>query len=345
MPQVSPGLRRVARVLMIDHVTAEIVTAMRAAGIRPLLLKGPSIASWLYRDGAHRAYDDSDILVAPGSYRLAGEVLRELGFRHHEYVWLHYVQTWRRGSELSGVQGGWPSVVDLHRSLNGVRASADAVWDVLSADTDTLPVGGVEVEILCVPARALHVALHTAQHGADVRRPLEDLERALRLADDHVWREARDLARQLDALPAFGAGLRLDPDGARLAERLRLPVGRPIAVALRVGAQEPVAIALESLASQGSRRDGALLLFRALAPSRLYMRDWSATRMARWPAALREGTLGLWLAYLWRPIWNLGRLPKAIIALRLARRAQAHGDEARRMVRSRRGRQPSGRSG
>ena len=330
MPQPPSAFRRAARVLQIDHVTAEIVTAMRAAGIRSLLLKGPSIASWLYRDGAHRAYDDSDILVAPGSYRLAGEVLRELGFRHHEYVWLHYVQTWRRGCELSGVQGGWPSLVDLHRSLNGVRASADTVWDVLSADTDTLSVGGVEVEVLCVPARALHVALHAAQHGVDVRRPLEDLGRALRLADDHVWRDAADLARRLDALPAFAAGLRLDPEGARLAERLRLPAERTPPVALRVGTQDPVAIALESLASEEPLRTRALVLLRALAPSALYMRDWSATRMARWPAALREGTLGLWLAYLWRPIWNLGRLPKAIIALRRARRGQAQAEDPAR---------------
>jgi Uncharacterised nucleotidyltransferase len=330
MPQLPSALRRAARVLQIDRVTAEVVTAMQAAGIRPLLLKGPSIASWLYRDGAHRAYDDSDILVAPGSYRRAGEVLGELGFRHHEYEWLRYVQTWLRDSEPSGAQGGWPSLVDLHRSLNGVRAPADTVWDVLSTDTDTLRVGGVEVEVLCVPARALHVALHAAQHGVDVRRPVEDLGRTLRLADDHIWRDAADLARRLDALPAFAAGLRLDPEGARLAERLGLPAERTAAVALRVGTQDPVAIALESLASEEPLRTRALVLLRALAPSPLYMRDWSATRMARWPAALREGTLGLWLAYLWRPIWNLGRLPKAIIALRRARRGQAQAEDPAR---------------
>jgi len=325
MPPLSSALRTAALAARVDGVTAEVVTAMREVGIRALLLKGPSIATWLYRDGAARPYDDSDLLVAPGSYRQAGYVLRELGFRHSEYVWLRYVQAWLRGIDDSRA-ALQPSSVDLHRSLNGVRAPANTVWEVLSAETDTLQVGGIDVEVLSVPARALHVALHAAQHGADVGRPLGDLARALRLADEQVWREAADLARRIDALPAFAAGLRLDPEGAGLAEHLGLPAERPPAVALRAGAQNPVAIALESLSSERSLRARVRLLLQALAPSRLYMRHWSATRMTRWPAALRQGPLGLGLAYLWRPIWNIGRLPKAIIALGRARRGQSQDE-------------------
>jgi hypothetical protein len=316
---LSPPMRTAALVLHVDSVTAEVVTAMRRAGIRPLLLKGPSIATWLYGDGPFRRYGDSDLLVAPGSYRRAGHVLRELGFRHREYVWLGYVETWWRGSGTGAVDLR-PTSVDLHCSLSGVRAPAQTAWEVFSADTETLQVGGIDVEILRVPARALHVALHAAQHGADGARPLEDLARALRLADEQVWGQAAGLARRLDAVAAFAAGLRLHPDGARLAERLRLPSERPPAVALRLGAQNPVAIALESLASERSLRARAHLLLRGLVPSRRYMRHWSATRMGGWPEALREGPLGLWLAYLWRPIWNLGRLPGAIGAVRGARR-------------------------
>ena len=315
----SSALRTAALAAWVDSVTAEVVTAMRESGIRTVLLKGPSIATWLYGDDA-RPYDDSDLLVAPASYRRAGDVLRELGFRHHEYVWLRYVETWLRDSGPTGVEGGRSSVVDLHRSLNGVRAPADTVWEVLSADPDTLEVGGIDVEVLRVPARALHVGLHAAQHGAEAGRTLDDLARALRVADQHVWRQAADLARRLDAVSAFGAGLRLNPEGARLAEQLRLPARRPPGVALRVGGQNPAAIALESLASERSHRARTRLLLQALVPSRLYMRDWSATHMSRWPAGLRREPLGLWFAYVWRPIWNVGRLPRAISDLHRARR-------------------------
>ena len=70
MPPLSSAVRTAALAVRVDRVTAEVVTAMREAGIRSLL-KGPSIATWLYGDGGARPYDDSDLLVAPGAYRHA----------------------------------------------------------------------------------------------------------------------------------------------------------------------------------------------------------------------------------------------------------------------------------
>jgi hypothetical protein len=312
----ASAVRTAALVLHVDSVTAEVFTAMREAGIRPLLLKGPSIAVWLYENGAARPYIDSDLLVAPGSYREAGSVLRRLGFRPRAYSLHRDSQAWQRRRDAS--------YVDLHRSLINVLASRDVAWRELATDAETLRVGGVEVEVLRIPARALHVALHAAQHGeGDFRRPREDLARALRVADERVWREAADLARRIDALPAFAAGLRLDPEGERLAELLELPRERPPAVELRAGSDIPVAIALDSLASERSLRTRARLLLRAVVPSALYMRHWSEMHMTRWPAAVRRGPLGLSLAYAWRPIWILLRLPRAIIAWRRARRARS----------------------
>jgi hypothetical protein len=316
--KLPPAVHAAAFVLHVDSVTAEVVTAMRAAGIRTLVLKGPSIAAWLYGDGAARPYIDSDLLVASGSYRQAGDLLRGLGFRPLEYSWHRDSQSWRRHSDASSV--------DLHRSLVGALAPPDTVWRELAVRTDTLRVGGIEVEVLGIPARALHVALHAAQHGVDVPHPLEDLARALGLGDEHVWREAADLARRIEALPAFAAGLRLDAEGVRVANRLGLPAKRPPKVALSAGRKIPVAIALESLASERSVRARTRLVLGALVPSPLYMRHWSAMHMTRWPAALRRGRPGLGMAYLWRPIWILLRLPKAIAALRRARRGQAQAE-------------------
>jgi hypothetical protein len=317
--EVGPGasfeVLKAATVLKVDSVTAEVVSAMRNIGVRTLVLKGPAVAAWLYRDGAVRTYSDSDLLVAPRSYRQARDLLWGLGFRPIGYSWHRDSQAWRRHSDATSV--------DLHRSLIGALAPPDAVWGEIAAATDTLRVGGIEVEVLSIPARALHVGLHAAQHGVDVPHPLEDLARALRVGDEHVWREAADLARRIGALPAFAAGLRVDPEGVRLAERLRLPAERPPAVALSAGRRIPVANALESLASERSLRARARLALRALVPSPLYMRHWSAMHMTRWPAAATRGPLTLGLAYVWRPIWILLRLPKAIIALRRARRDQA----------------------
>jgi Uncharacterised nucleotidyltransferase len=314
---LSAGIRNTALALAVDAVTAEVVTALRDAGIRPLLLKGPSIAGWLYGEGAARPYGDSDLLVSPGSYGPAENALRALGFRPLGYLSQGHVdsQAWLRRSDNASV--------DLHRSLVGVCASPDVLWEELAAKTETLRVGGIDVEVLGMPGRALHIALHAAQHGVDSERPLTDLGRAIRIVDEQVWREATELARRVDALPAFATGLRLDdPAGRRLVEHLHLPVDRPPLVVLRAGPEVRVAITLERLASEGSLRARARLLLGALLPSPGYMRKWATGRGWPWVGAGPPGRLGLWLAYIWRLIWILVRLPRAVATVRRARRGQ-----------------------
>ena len=83
-----------------------------------------------------------------------------------------------------------------------------------------------------------------------------------------------------------------------------------------------MAITLERLASEGSLRARARLLLGALFPSPGYMRKWATGRGWPWAGAGPPGRLGLWLAYIWRLIWILGRLPRAVATVRLARRGQ-----------------------
>src|SRR5215211_5077419 len=137
---VPAGLRATALGLAVDTVTAEVVTAMRNAGLRPLLLKGPSVALWLYGDDVPRPYGDSDLLLSPESQRAAQDVLRALGFRPLGYPVPWESQAWMRRSDQAAV--------DLHRSLIGAAAAPARVWEELATDTETLPVGGVDVEVL-----------------------------------------------------------------------------------------------------------------------------------------------------------------------------------------------------
>jgi hypothetical protein len=52
---------------------------MRDVGVPAILLKGPSVARWLYPAGG-RAYADSDLLVPASEFSRAEKVLRSLGF-------------------------------------------------------------------------------------------------------------------------------------------------------------------------------------------------------------------------------------------------------------------------
>ena len=302
--KLNPALQAAAISLRVDSVTADVVSRLRSAGVRPILLKGPSIAAWLYADGTPRPYGDTDLLVSPEALEAASRTLRDVGFREQPGVSSH---TWFRRSDSS--------IVDVHETLFGAEASPDESWAALSAATEPLRVGAVETEVLSRPARLLYIALHAAQHETDgFEQPRQDLERAVRLADDGHWQEAAGLASRLRAVPTFAAGLRLDPDGARLADRMELPRDRPLMLSLREESGQSLVVTLERLATAPGMGARLRLLARRLAPPRDYMR-W------RYPRLAGRGPAGLVLAYLWRPVSTVLRLPITVVAWRRARRA------------------------
>jgi hypothetical protein len=244
------------------------VKALRAQDVRCILLKGPALERWLY-DGELRSYVDVDLLVSPDDWSATEAVLVELGYERgvddkdippfdrplHAYAWIAPRE---------------PSV-DLHRTLPGAAASEATVWLALGVDTELLEVDGTKVEVLAPPARAVLVALHAAHHGAGERKPLEDLSRALERVDRATWDAAARIARRLDAVDAFGAGLRLLPAGRRLATELALPPTVEPEVALRADPPEPLAIHLEWLRQADGTRAKAALMLRLLFPPRAYM--------------------------------------------------------------------------
>ena len=82
----SPPLATVARTLLLDGLAAECVSALRAKGIRALLLKGPVTGRWLYAGQRFRDYIDIDVLVAGAEFPRAAQTLTELGFRDTQEI-------------------------------------------------------------------------------------------------------------------------------------------------------------------------------------------------------------------------------------------------------------------
>jgi hypothetical protein len=304
-------LRAAARVAIVDAATVEVVGTLRAAGVRSLLLKGPGLTSWLYEDARLRPYGDTDLLVAPWDRQRVEELLVRLGYVRtlgdgdvpQPDRELH-AETWRRARGSSSI--------DLHRTLNGARAPAEQSWRALAGSTERLRVGTIEVEIPNIPARALHVALHAAFHGALSGKPVEDLRRALDRGDEATWRTAAALARELDAVDAFAAGLGLLPQGRTMAEVLGLEAPRSVEVELKASADPPLAVSLEWLAQAPDGRARARLVRQLLLPSPAWVRQTH-------PFA-RRGRRALAMAYLVR----LLRVPRygvqAVVAWRRARR-------------------------
>jgi hypothetical protein len=305
------GLRRVAdfRRLSLDGAIATLVPALRARGVSPLLIKGPALAQWLYDDPRERSYGDIDLLIAPAEFPLAEQVMAEHGFipvadglrsterpRHHE--------RWVR-------PGAQEIAFELHRTLALLTdLPPSLVWQRLTAETVTIEVGGVAIETPAEPAAALILCLHVAQHGMSERRPMIDLARALERVDMPTWRRAAALADQLEARPAFAAGLQLVPGGRELCRVLDLAPDLPWRLRLRRGENWGLAMKIDALVSTRGARARMRFVGDHLIPSRQKMLVTS-------PLA-RRGRVGVLGAYLYRPFHLLGRFHHGLRAWRKA---------------------------
>jgi hypothetical protein len=302
----------VASNLRVDSGTAEVLRAFEAAKVQSRLLKGASIKRWLYEDGEPRQYGDCDLLVRPADADRAREVLAELGFEptHDEAQmpdwWREHAVAWLRQADAVAV--------DLHHTLVGVGVDDEALWDTLSAHAEPFEVGGYQATALTIPGRAFQLALHAGQHGQEWGPVLDEVELAVTRTELPAWQAAAELARALEAEPAFAAGLRLVPSGRRLADELGLPTEQSAALALRTTTPPAAALGFEQLADASGLRQRLEILRYKLFPPPTFMRKWS-------PRA-RQGRLGLAVAYAERPLWLLRHAPAGFRAWRAARRAQ-----------------------
>ena len=219
-----PGraLLNAACALGCDRVSAEVVGAFQDAGIPSILLKGPSIARWLYPSGG-RSYADTDLLVPAGEFSRAETVLRSLGFTELAKG----LRPFERGVETAFGRRPEPGrgpggTVDLHRNLTILPTPDGLLWEAFSADTETVPIGGAELRVLGRTALALHVVIHAVQHGFRIHTD-EDLRRAITVMSADDWRPVADLAERLGIARILGFGLRHHAAGAEIADRLALP--------------------------------------------------------------------------------------------------------------------------
>ena len=293
-----------------DIATVELTAALKAAGIRSILLKGPSTKLWLYAEDESRHYWDIDLLVSPAELSHAESVAAGLGFEplasestriqqesHHE--------RWYRSRDNV--------CVELHRGFMGVEASDEQLWKELVRKTEPIPLGGSDdvVQVPGLAARTLLVALHAAANGP-AGTSLEDLVRAVDQVPDETWQEAAVLARRLRAEPALAIGLSFVPEGVALSRRLELTGTTSVEVILRSTMAPPTAMGFERLRRTPGLAGKLGYLASELAPPRDTLRK--ADPLAR------HGTVGTVAAYVIRPFRLAAQAPRGFLAWRSARR-------------------------
>lgn len=306
-------LRVVAHRLRVDGWTAEAVRALRAGGVRSVLLKGPTISRWLYPgDATARSYGDADLLVRSQDRARARAILEDLGYTQDGDPLLladePHARAFRRGSDHAAV--------DLHTSFHGLqRVPADDVWRVIATGTDLVQVGGLEVEVPAEHVRAMLLALHISPKNQEGNRAWQDLLDGIRLLEEDVWRAAAAVARELRVDDEVGYRLALPVNGRELAERLGLPTTETASYAesrlTETGSSPPGAGSLLRLGDlHGLRARGRYVRDKLLPPPDV-LRD----RLPRATALIGERTARL----LWVGLCVV-RLPRAVVVVARLRR-------------------------
>lgn len=293
---VGSSRRTLAYRLALAAATAEIARRFRSEKVSWVLLKGPSLAQWLYPEGG-RHYGDIDILIPESEFERARALLTSLGYRETRPV-----RTKRRSGTATVLTRERDAArIDLQVGLRGAGASPDHQWRLLSRDTPTIRVADEDVRVLARPAMAAYTATHAAQHGAS-EKTLEDLSRALKVESLDGWRSALEVVKEIDALEFFSQGLRLLPEGQEVADKLDLPDVVKTELLLRFGPNRS-ARTIDAFV-RASWADRARLIAELVLPARQVM-------LEAYPFA-RRGPLGLVAAYLWRPFALVGRTVRAL---------------------------------
>ena len=165
MSTPSHDTLRAMHALAVDQAAARVYAAVRDAGLDVVLLKGASLAEWLYGAGeSARGYGDTDLWVDPDRYAEAERALERSGFEPAEpEEWGEsdfqpHARAWVRRADNS--------IVDLHRALPGLRYTApEHVWSVMREHRASQRLGGGEVTVLDLPARLVLVVLHLRHHA------------------------------------------------------------------------------------------------------------------------------------------------------------------------------------
>lgn len=310
MPEAGEHLRLAAFGFGVDRVTAEVSSALEAADVPSILVKGPAIATWLYRGDESRLYGDTDLLIRARDWKRAIATLEGLGFEDDLGPLAHPRMESRAGYPWS--RAADEASVDLHCTLFGIGADPEAVWAAFSESTHGQTIGGVEVRMPSYPARLLHISLHAVQHGGEtLPKAMIDLERALTQVPEATWKQALELAERLQAAETFAAGLQLTPEGRRLSTRIGADRDGSTAVSLRLE-WAPLSEGFEELARTPGLGAKLALLVRELVPNPAFMRWWT-------PLA-RRGRLGLVASYPWRWLWLAYRVVPGYRAWRRAAR-------------------------
>lgn len=146
---------------------AEVLAALRGAGVDVIALKGAHLAARVYGSAALRPMVDVDLLVRMPDLERAAAQLRDLGYTHAaevapgiDYATFHHLRPFEKVGAIP---------VELHRTVvmsnSHFRLDLDGLWQ----RAREAEVAGVDVLVLSPEDLLLHLCTHASHtHGFDI---------------------------------------------------------------------------------------------------------------------------------------------------------------------------------
>jgi hypothetical protein len=158
-PMRDEAMQQTMWELRHHQVLAEVLDALAACGVRPIVIKGTALAYSLYGNPVLRSRADTDLFIAPGDRRQAHEVLASLGFAQADGMSGEFVSY--QVSYLRETSGGLWHSLDVHWKINNSEVLAGLLtYDELRAACVPLP--GIAASAL--GACAVHALLIACMH-------------------------------------------------------------------------------------------------------------------------------------------------------------------------------------
>lgn len=142
-----------------------VLTALRSAGVQPLVLKGLPLAQQLFGDPHARDAGDLDLLVLPADLARSAAALEVLGFAPQQLKVpsSRFAQALGPGALTLRGPGGMD--VDLHWSLGEVGLSIALDPGKVTSRARTISVEGLDVRVLADEDLLVYLSAHGGRHG------------------------------------------------------------------------------------------------------------------------------------------------------------------------------------
>lgn len=123
----------------------EVLTALRARGVLPIVLKGAAMAKWIYPDPALRPFIDIDLLVPAEDVSRTHDLLTEFGYRLGTGQSTTATDlTWRHARGYYDPEGNRPTL-DVHWRLAGYPLLIDVSYVTLAERCAVEPLAGADL--------------------------------------------------------------------------------------------------------------------------------------------------------------------------------------------------------